>query len=212
MDSRDNLVQELGQELGISVVAGPNNTENIFTAGGASLVAGNNSSNLLATSGSYGGNSLSVVYQPTGQDITASLSGGTIGGIIISQAQAVAAQNAVGAIAAAVSAAVNTQQSLGLDLNGAQGGDLFSVGGPTVLADRSNSGSGTLTASITNSNAFIPGNFIVAKTASGYRGDQYRDRPGDRARQRADPQSRRHDARGLGHDQYRRFVRGRADR
>lgn len=168
MDSRDNLVQELGQEVGISVVAGPNNTENIFTAGGASLVAGSNSSNLLATSGSYGGNSLSVVYQPTGQDITASLSGGTIGGIIISQAQAIAAQNAVGAIATAVSAAVNTQQSLGLNLNGAQGGDLFSVGGPTVLADRSNSGSGTLTASITNSNTFTPGNFIVAKTASGY--------------------------------------------
>ena len=168
MDSRDNLVQELGQEVGISVVAGPNNTVNIYTAGGASLVAGTTSSNLLATSGSYGGSSLSVVYQPNGQDITASLSGGTVGGVITSQAQVIAAQNAVGAIATAVSDAVNTQQSLGLNLSGAQGGDLFSVGGPTVLADRSNSGSGTLAASIINSSAFTPGNFIVAKTASGY--------------------------------------------
>lgn len=168
MDSRDNLVQELGQEVGISVAAGPNNTVNIYTAGGASLVAGTTSSNLLATSGSYGGSSLSIVYQPNGQDITASLSGGTIGGVITSQAQLIAAQNAVGAIATAVSAAVNTQQSLGLDLSGAQGGHLFSVGGPTVLADQSNSGSGTLAASIANSSAFTPGNFIVAKTASGY--------------------------------------------
>lgn len=168
MDSRDNLVQELGQEVGISVVAGPNNTDNIFTTGGASLVASGTSSNLVATSGSYGGSSLSVIYQPNGQDITASLSGGTIGGVITSQAQVIAAQNAVGAIATAVSAAVNTQQTLGLDLDGAQGGDLFSVGGPTVLAAQSNSGSGTLTASITNSDAFAPGNFIVAKTASGY--------------------------------------------
>ena len=168
MDDRDNLVQQLGQEVGITVVAGANNTVNIFTAGGASLVAGGSASNLAVTSGSYGGSNLSVLYQPTGQDIGASLSGGTIGGVISSQAQVIAAQNTVGGLAAAVAAAVNTQQSLGLNLNGAQGGSLFSVGGPTVLADLSNTGSGTLTAAITNTNAFTPGNFIVAKTASGY--------------------------------------------
>jgi len=168
MDNRDSLVQQLGQELGITVVAGPDNTLNIFTTGGASLVAGGSSSNLVVTSGSYGSSTLSVAYQPTGQDIGASLSGGTIGGIVGSQAQFVAAQNALGGIAAALAAAVNTQQSLGLDLNGALGGALFSVGGPTVLADQSNTGSGTLTASIANTNAFTPDDFIVAKTASGF--------------------------------------------
>lgn len=168
MDSRDNLVQELGQQVGITVVAGPNNTDNIYAAGGVSLVAGGTSSNLAVTSGSYGGSSLSVIYQPNGQDITAGLSGGTIGGVLTAQAQVVATQNSVGALAVALASAVNSQQSLGLDLNGAQGGNLFSVGGPTVLADLSNSGTGTLTASITNADAFTPGNFIVAKTASGY--------------------------------------------
>jgi flagellar hook-associated protein 1 FlgK len=168
MDNRDSLVQQLGQELGITVVTGPNNTVNIFTAGGASLVAGSSSSNLTVTSGSYSSSTLSVAYQPTGQDISPSLSGGTIGGIVGSQAQYVSAQNALGGIAASLAAAVNTQQSLGLDLNGAQGGNLFSVGGPTVLADQSNTGSGTLTASITKTNAFTPDNFFIAKTASGY--------------------------------------------
>jgi flagellar hook-associated protein 1 len=169
MDDRDNLVQQLGQELGITVASGANNTVDIFTAGGASLVAGGSASNLTVASGSYGaGSSLQVIYQPNGDNISASLSGGTIGGVVSSQAQAVAAQNAVGGLAVAVAAAVNTQQSLGLDLNGAQGGDLFSVGGPTVLADESNTGSGTLTASITDTDAFTPDNFIVAKTASGY--------------------------------------------
>ncbi|HTW53875.1 MAG TPA: flagellar hook-associated protein FlgK [Stellaceae bacterium] len=169
MDDRDNLVQQLGQELGITVASGANNTVNIYTAGGASLVAGSSASNLTVTSGSYGaGSSLQVIYQPNGENIGASLSGGTIGGVMSSQAQVVAAQNAVGGLAAAVASAVNTQQSLGLDLNGAQGADLFSVGGPTVLADQSNTGSGTLAASITNTDAFIPGNFIVAKSAGGY--------------------------------------------
>jgi flagellar hook-associated protein 1 len=168
MDSRDNLVQQLGTELGITAVSGPNDTDNIYTTGGAVLVQGGNSSNLVAASGSYGSNSLSVIYQPTGQDITASLSGGTMGGVITSQTELVATQNSVGALAVALSDAVNTQQSLGLDLNGSLGTALFSVGGPTVYADQSNTGSGTLNVTISNANAFQPGNFTVTKTASGY--------------------------------------------
>ena len=169
MDSRDNLVQQLGSEVGITIVAGPYNTDNIFTAGGAVLVQGSTASNLAAASGSYGGGgSLSVIYQPTGQNITANLSGGTIGGILASQAQVTSTQDSVGALAVALTQAINQQQSLGLDLNGALGQNLLNVGGPTVHADTSNSGSGTLNASITNTNSFVPGDFIVAKTASGY--------------------------------------------
>lgn len=168
MDSRDNLVQQLGQQLGITVVAGASGSIDVYTTGGAVLVDGGNSTNLAAASSGYGGAALSIVYQPTGQDITASLRGGTIGGIVTSQAQIVAAQNSVGGLAASLAASVNTQQSLGLDLNGAQGGALFTVGGPSVIAGGSNTGSGTLTAAITDTNAFVPGNFIVAKTAAGY--------------------------------------------
>jgi flagellar hook-associated protein 1 FlgK len=162
------LVTQLGSELGVNVVSGPDNSVGIFTTGGAMLVQGGTAANLVAASGSYGGSSLSIIYQPTGQDITASLSGGTIGGVLGSQAQAVAAQNSVGALAVALASAVNTQQTLGLDMNGAQGGSLFSVSGSTVLAGKANTGSGTLTATITNTSAFLPGNFIVTKTAGGY--------------------------------------------
>jgi flagellar hook-associated protein 1 len=168
MDSRDNLVQQLGQELGVTVIAGPANSLDVYTAGGTVLVDGANSANLIATSGAYGGSSLSIVYQPTGQDITASLGGGTIGGLISSQAQTTAAQNTVGGLATALAAAINAQQSLGFDLNGALGTSLFSVGGPSVLAAASNTGGGTLVAAITDANAFIPGNYIVTKTAGGY--------------------------------------------
>lgn len=166
LDNRDNLVQQLGQELGITIDTAPNNAVTIF-AGGDVLVNGSSSVNLGVVSGSYG-NSVSIAYEPSGQDITASLSGGTIGGLLSSQAEVVSAQNAVGAIAVALADAVNTQQSLGLDLNGALGGALFSVAGPSVYAAASNTGSGTLNVSITNTNAFQSDNFIVAKTASGY--------------------------------------------
>jgi flagellar hook-associated protein 1 FlgK len=168
MDTRDNLVQQLGQELGISVVTGAGGAVDVYTSGGAELVDGGTAANLVAASGGYGGGNLSIVYQPTGQDITASLSGGTIGGLLSSQGQIAAAQNSVGSIAAALASSVNSQQSLGLDLNGALGANLFSVGGTAVLAAATNTGGGTLSAAITNTNQFVPGNFIVTKTGSGY--------------------------------------------
>jgi flagellar hook-associated protein 1 FlgK len=168
MDTRDNLVQQLGQELGVTVVAGANGSVDIYTTGGAALVDGGTSANLSAASGVYGGGNLSITYQPTGQDITASLSGGTIGGLINSQGQIAAAQNSVGGIATTLAAAVNGQQSLGLNLNGALGGTLFSVSGPSVLAATANTGGGTLTAAITDTNTFQPGNYIVTKTGAGY--------------------------------------------
>ncbi|MBV8779134.1 MAG: flagellar hook-associated protein FlgK [Alphaproteobacteria bacterium] len=168
MDSRDNLIQQLGQELGVKVIAGSGNSLDVYTLGGAVLVDGGTSANLVVSSGSYGGNAMSIAYQPNGQDITTTLSGGTIGGLVSSQAQAVAAQNSVGGLAAALAAGVNARQSLGLDLNGALGRSLFSIGGPNVLAAASNTGGGSLVASITDSTAFVPGNFVVTKTSGGY--------------------------------------------
>lgn len=168
LDDLDNLVQQLGQQVGITVSAGANNTLNVYTTGGAVLVDGGSSANLEVTSGSYGGGNLSIVYQPTGQDITANLSGGTIGGVLAAQAQVVAAQNEVGGIAAALAASVNSQQTLGLTLGGSLGSSLFSVAGPSVVNSASNTGSGTLVATISNSDAFTPGDYIVAKTSTGY--------------------------------------------
>ena len=168
MDRRDSLVQQLGQELGVTVIAGPSNSLDVYTTGGAVLVGGGSAANLSAASGSYGGGTLSIIYRPTGQDITASLSGGTIGGLIGSQAQVTAAQNSVGGLAAALASAINGQQSLGLNLNGALGTSLFSVGGPSVLAAASNTGGGTLVAAITDTGTFVPANYVITDTASGY--------------------------------------------
>jgi flagellar hook-associated protein 1 len=168
MDERDSLVQQLGQELGITVIARPDNAVDVYTSGGAVLVGGSSSANLLAASGAYADGRAKLVYQPNGQDITAAISGGTIGGIISAESQVTATQNSVGALAATLASAINTQQSLGLDRNGALGGNLFSVGGPTVLAAGGNTGGGTLAASITATSTLAADNFIVTKTVSGF--------------------------------------------
>lgn len=168
LDQRDALVQQLGQDIGLTVVQGNNNAVNLYTPSGAALVTDANSFNLQTTSGGYGDGNITITYQPTGQDLTNSISGGTLGGLLSFRSQIASAQDTVGAVAVSLSQAVNAQQTLGLDLNGNLGQALFSVGTPLVYAAQSNTGSGTLTASISNANSFTPSDFIITKTASGF--------------------------------------------
>lgn len=168
LDTRDNLVQQLGQEVGITLDPAANGAVDIYTTGGAALVSGNNAHQLVAANSASGDGSVDVIYAENGQDITAGLSGGTIGGLVASRSQFISAQDLVGALAGSLASAVNSQQSLGLDLNGALGGALFTTTGPIVTPASGNTGSATLTASITNTNAFIPGDFTITKTASGF--------------------------------------------
>jgi flagellar hook-associated protein 1 len=168
LDQRDQLVQQLAQQLGVTVLQGPNGTLDIDTTSGAALVVGGNSYQLAATSGSYGDGSVDVTYVPSGQDLTNSLSGGTLGGLLVSRSQLISARDGLGALAAGLASAVNTQQGLGLNLAGQLGQSLFSVAGPAVYAADTNRGTGTLTAAITNPNGFSPADYIITNTASGF--------------------------------------------
>lgn len=168
LDQRDQTVEQLSQLIGVNVVTGANGSENIYAAGGAALVAGGTSFTLQATSGSYADGNTSVIYGPTGEDITSSLSGGQLGGLIAFRTQLTNAANSVGALAASFATAVNNQQAQGLDLNGNLGTAMFNVPGPTVYTSSANTGSGSISASISNTGTLVPDNFIVTKTSSGY--------------------------------------------
>lgn len=168
LDQRDQTVQQLAQLIGVNVVVGNDGSENIYATGGATLVAGNTSFSLQATSGSYGNGSTSVIYGPTGQDITASLSGGQLGGLVAFRTQLTNVVNSVGALAANFASAVNDQQAQGLDLNGNLGTAMFDVPGPQVFTSSANTGTGSLNATISNSATMVPDDFTVMRTAAGY--------------------------------------------
>jgi flagellar hook-associated protein 1 FlgK len=168
LDQRDQLVQQLGQQLGVTVLPGEHGSVTVYSSGGALLVDGSNAFRLAAGAGPFSDGSVEVTSQSSGQDLTNTLTGGTLGGLVASRGQLVDAQNSVGALAAGLAASVNTQQSLGLDANGQLGQALFSLAGPTVYPASGNSGSGTLTASITDPAQFTPGDFILTKTAAGF--------------------------------------------
>ncbi|MBV8118470.1 MAG: flagellar hook-associated protein FlgK [Alphaproteobacteria bacterium] len=170
LDQRDQLVQQLAQELGVTTVAGANGVVDVYTSGGAALVNGATAYQLGAGQSQYGDGAISLTYVPTGQDITATLSDGTLGGLLAARDQLVSAGDSVGALAAAIAAAVNTQQSLGLDQNGNLGQPLFSVAGPAIYASQRNTGTGSLTAAITDPANFTPDDFILTDTAGGFEG------------------------------------------
>ncbi|HTV89777.1 MAG TPA: flagellar hook-associated protein FlgK [Stellaceae bacterium] len=168
LDQRDELVQQLAQQVGVTVLQGANGTVDVYTASGAALVAGSTSYQLAATPSAYGDGAIDITYVPNGQDLTGSLSGGELGGLVVSRSQLIAAQDGIGALAAGLAAAVNDQQSLGLDTAGQLGQPLFSVAGPAVYAASSNQGTGTLSAAITDPAQFTAAEFVLTKTAGGF--------------------------------------------
>ena len=118
LDQRDSSIQQLAQQLGVVSIADTNGAVDLYSSSGAALVNGASSFSLAVSSGGYGDGTSEVTYGPTGQDLTNSLSGGTLGGLLAFRSQLVSAQDTVGGLAVALASAVNAQQSLGLDLNG----------------------------------------------------------------------------------------------
>jgi flagellar hook-associated protein 1 len=168
LDQRDQLVQQLAQQVGITTISGSAGSVDVYTAGGSALVNGNNSYSLTATSGSFLDGNVEVTYGPTGQDLTNSISGGVLGGLIGFRSQLTSAANSIGALATSFAATVNGQQTQGLDLNGNLGAALFTTAPPAVYAASGNTGAGSLSAVISNAAALVPDNFTVTKTAGGY--------------------------------------------
>jgi len=156
-DQRDQLVQTLNKSIKASAVQTSDGQYNVYVGNGQALVQGNQSFELTAVSSPYDPTQLSVGYKSpagtVGMD-DSQLGGGALGGLMeFRRNTLIPAQNSLGRLAAAVSASVNAQNRLGMDANGKLGADVFSVAGPSVAPSTSNTGSGALTASITNANA-----------------------------------------------------------
>ncbi len=151
LDQRDQLITQLNAQVGVSVLPQSNGQVNVFTGNGQVLVAGTQAYALKTAPGTYDPSQLEVAYASNGAIISQGLSGGTLGGLLQFRATSLApAQNALGQIADGIAAEFNLQQSKGIDLNGNFGQPLFQGGPVQVLASQYNTGSGTISGSITD--------------------------------------------------------------
>ncbi len=130
-DQRDQLVQQLSTLTGISV-SQSSNGETITTANGSPLVMGSQSFMLQTTTGSDG---MQHVLDSAGNDITASIQGGQLGGAIQIRDQVIPGfLNQLNSLASQFATAFNAAQAKGFDSNGNAGSNFFSVSTGTAGA------------------------------------------------------------------------------
>ena len=158
LDQRDQLVSELNQIVGVEVRVQDGGTYNITMANGYSLVQGSNARQLAAVPSSDDPNRTTVAYVDgvAGEvEIPEKLlNTGSLGGLLTFRSQELdQTRNTLGQLALAFADAFNTQHKEGFDANGDQGKDFFAIGSPAVFNNAKNTGTGSLSAKITDSSA-----------------------------------------------------------
>jgi len=150
MDQRDQLINQLSQYVSVQTASEGNNEVNVYIGSGQALVTGGTSQTLTTIPNAYDPSQLDIGITSGGSsattaDITSEVSGGELGGLLSARSQVLdPAINAVGQIAVAVATVVNQQQQSGMDMSGAPGQPMFSVGGVQALADTGNAGNASL--------------------------------------------------------------------
>jgi len=124
-DQQSQLVQTLSGLIGTQVTQTTNGMITVSTANGTALVAGNQSFVLQGQTGTTTGH-LDVYSGST--NITSSLSGGDIAGLIQARDKGIAGvQSQLDTLAAGISNTVNAQSTAGYDASGVAGVDLFTA-------------------------------------------------------------------------------------
>ena len=166
LDQRDTMVQTLSGYLGVSAYTQSDGTISIYASSGQALVSGDKSFALSTGKNAYD-SSRTEVLDITGTNISNKLSGGSLGALLDYRSNVLdSVQNQLGQAAVALSSSVNTQQAKGLDLNGKQGGPMFSVPSPTVLANAGNKGSAGVTASISDVSQLTSSDYVMSYDGS----------------------------------------------
>lgn len=171
LDERDRLVDQLSARVAVSTVAQDDGALNVFIGTGQPLVLGPQAMPLSAQPDAYDPATLRVGIKTAAGfvDVTASLSGGELGGLLDVQRQVLdPARRTLGQLAVGLAEAVNSQQRAGMTLTGAAGSDLFAVGGVQVLANESNAGSGSVAAARADISQLTAADYVLELGGSGW--------------------------------------------
>ncbi|MFK8043732.1 flagellar hook-associated protein FlgK [Congregibacter sp.] len=153
LDSRDQLIARLSEQIGVTTVAQSDGAVNVLIGSGQALVVGSSSTQLETFTDPFDVRRLNVGISGLAvqSDIGRFLSGGELGAVLEFRGDILdGATTDLGLIATGLAATFNDQQALGLDLNGNFGGNFFRPLEPTTVPNISNTGNGVATASITD--------------------------------------------------------------
>lgn len=173
MDQRDRLIDELATHVNVNVVAQNDGALNVFIGNGQPLVVGQTAGEMVTMPDPYDAtrNVLGFRTASSTVDITKSLSGGALGGMLDFRSQMLdPARNALGRLSAGLAEVVNEQHREGMDLNGQMGGDFFTTGPARALSHASNTGSGSVTVQRIpgEAGALTGADYMMVNTTSGW--------------------------------------------
>jgi flagellar hook-associated protein 1 len=170
IDQRDQLVSNLSSLTGITTTLDSNGALNVFVGNGQPLVLQGTTTKLTTVPNQFDATQLEISSAGSnGNSISSQITSGDLGGLLAARSQVVnPAQNQLGQIATALSAAVNSQQSAGLDLSGQKGVNLFAVGAPQASASSRNTDATTATVSVSSVGALTANNYILSYKGGAY--------------------------------------------
>jgi flagellar hook-associated protein 1 FlgK len=170
IDQRDQLVSNLSSLTGITTTLDSNGALNVFVGNGQPLVLQGTTTKLTTVPNQFDATQLEVSSAGSnGNPISSQITSGDLGGLLAARTQVVnPAQDQLGQIATALSAAVNSQQNAGLDLSGQKGLNLFAVGAPQAAASSRNTDATTATVSVSSVGALTASNYILSYKGGAY--------------------------------------------
>jgi len=172
LDQRDQLINQLSQEIRVTSIKQPDGSMDVFIGNGQSLVIGSQTATLQAAASLTDQSALEVVYVNNGgvsRIQQSALQGGNLGGFLAFRSEVLdPAQNALGRIAIGIADTFNRQHQQGIDLNGALGGAFFNAGTPQVGAASSNVGNATLSAAISDSGVLTGADYELRFDGASY--------------------------------------------
>ena len=144
LDQRDQLIAELSRYVQVSTIPATDGSVAVFMAGGQRLVLGKDVTplTLLPDAFDISRQAVGIVENGVTRVLPSALvASGSLGGLLRFQNDDLAsARNQLGQLATALSASLNQQQALGLDLRTppGSGAALFAIGAPVALPASSN--------------------------------------------------------------------------
>jgi flagellar hook-associated protein 1 FlgK len=171
LDQRDKLIDQLSTHVNVNVVKTNDNQLNVFIGNGQPLVVGADPAKVVSTSDPYDPTRKRLAVQSSVGtiDITGSISGGTLGGLLSFRSDMLdPARNTIGKISVALADVMNEQHNAGMDLKGNMGGDFFAVGDVVVRPNANNTGNSSATVTRTDTGALTNSDYILTNTAGGW--------------------------------------------
>ncbi|AAZ97581.1 Flagellar hook-associated protein [Thiobacillus denitrificans ATCC 25259] len=175
LDQRDQLILDLNKEIKATVVKQGDGAYNVFIGNGQPLVVGGTTSRLSTMASPTNPERIEVAYQASDGSVSivgeSGLVGGKLGGLVEFRTRTLEpAQNALGRVAIGLASSFNAQHRLGIDLNGAAGGEFFTTAGPVVTANTNNASTSTaaVAASISDVGALTTSDYRLQYDGSSY--------------------------------------------